>query len=388
MNKIVCTRCVIDSQVPGVFFNQNGVCNYCAIHDELEREWPLDDEGRHHLEQMVAAIKRDGVGKPYDCVAGLSGGTDSTYLLYLAKQFGLRPLVVHFDNGWDSEIAVNNIKKAITALHCDLQTYVVDWEEFRDICVSFLKASLPWADAPADLAINSILYRVAAEEGVRYILNGSSFRTEGKMPSEWTYVDGRMVKHIQGRYGRLPLKSFPNLTMLDFINYSVIRRIRILRPLNYVEYHKDQAREILQEELGWQYYGGHHYESIYTRFIYSYLLPKKFKVDKRIITHSALVRSGEMTRAEALQSLQEPPYAEDKINADIEYVVKKLGLSKTEFQAIMDLPVKSFRDYPSYYPLFERFTPLMRWIFKIALPWTPPVFRELEARRGNKPEHE
>lgn len=384
MNEIICKRCVIDSLVPGVTFNQDGVCNYCAIHDELEKEWPMGDEGRRHLEQMVAAIKRDGIGKPYDCVAGLSGGTDSTYLLYLAKQLGLRPLVVHFDNGWDSEIAVTNIKKAITALQYDLQTYVVDWEEFKDICVSFLKASLPWADAPTDLAINATLYRVADEEGVRYILNGMNFRTEGKMPSEWTYVDGRMVNYIQRRFGRYPLKTFPNLTMSDFIKYSVVRRIQILRPLNCIEYHKDQAREILQKELGWQYYGGHHYESIYTRFVYSYLLPKKFKVDKRIITHSALVRSGEMTRTQALQSLQEPPYAKDKINEDIEYVAKKLGLSLVEFRAIMDLPPKSFRDYPSYYPIFARFTPLMRLAFKIALPWTPPVFRELEARRKNR----
>jgi N-acetyl sugar amidotransferase len=383
-NKQICSRCVIDSAVPGVSFDADGICNYCRLHETLEREWPMDDAGQQIIDGLVQKMKAQGRGKRYDCVVGVSGGTDSTYLLYWAKQQGLRPLAVHFDNGWDSEIAVSNIKKSISLLGVDLQTYVVDWEEFKDILVSFLWASFPWADAPTDLAIHATLYRVAAEEGVRYILNGSSFRTEGKMPVEWTYLDGRTVRHIHKTFGKRPMNTYPNLMLWDYAYYGVIRRIQNVRPLNFVDYHKDQARQMLTREIGWQYYGGHHYENIYTRFAYSYLLPEKFKIDKRIITHSALVRSGEMTREEALVSLAQPPYPPERVQEDVAYVIKKLGLSGEEFEEIMAAPPKSFRDYPSYYPLIERYTPLIRRLLKLALPWTPPMLHEMDARRGTQ----
>jgi N-acetyl sugar amidotransferase len=381
---ITCKRCVLDSTVPGIDFDENGVCIYCHLHDKLEKEWPQGDKGEKVLADLIAKMKSMGKGKRYDCIVGVSGGTDSTYLLYLTKKWGLRPLAVHFDNGWDSEIAVHNIKKSISSLQVDLQTYVVNWEEYKDILVSFLKASFPWADAPTDLAIHSTLYRVASEEGVRYILNGSSFRTEGKMPAEWTYLDGRILNYIQKKFGVKKLKTFPNLTLFDFANYSILKKIRNLRPLNYLDYHKDQARTVLENELGWQYYGGHHYESIYTRFVYSYLLPEKFNIDKRKITHSALVRSGEISRQEALDNLQEAPYPKDRVNEDIEYVVKKLGITPQEFEEIMSLPPKSFRDYPSYYPIFEKYGPIVKGALTLALPWMPPMFHEMEIRKGEK----
>jgi N-acetyl sugar amidotransferase len=374
----------VDSTVPGVIFDEQGVCIYCKLHNILDAEYPQGDEGQQKLNQYVEQIKASGKNKRYDCVIGVSGGTDSIYLLYWAKQNGLRPLVVHFDNGWDSEIAVNNIQKALEKLDLDLQTYIVDWEEFKDVLVSFLKASFPWADAPTDLAINATLYRIAADEGLHYILNGSSFRTEGKMPAEWTYVDGRIVRYIQRKFGTKNIKSFPNLTMFDFIFYSVIKKIRILRPLNFLDYHKSKAREVLERELGWKYYGGHHYESIYTRFVYSFLLPQKFNINKKIITNSALVRSGELTRQQALDDLKQDPYPEDKVGEDVEYVIKKLGLTPNEFEEIMSLPPKNFRDYPSYYPLFEKLGPLVKMALKFALPWTPPMMHEMEIRQGKR----
>jgi N-acetyl sugar amidotransferase len=380
-NGQICTRCVIDSRVPGVLFDEQGICNYCRLHDRLAQQWPEGEAGQKLLDQQIGQIKKRGRGKRYDCIVGVSGGTDSSYLLYLAKRWGLRPLAVHFDNGWNSEIAVNNIRKILSVLEVDLQTYVVDWEEFKDILLAFLKASFPWADAPTDLAIDATLYRVAAEEGVGYILNGSSFRTEGKMPTEWTYMDGRLVKHIHARFGRRKMRTFPNLTLSGFINYSVIRRIRVLRVLNYLDYRKEEARRVLENEIGWQYYGGHHFESIYTRFVYSSLLPDKFKIDKRIITHSALVRSGELSRAEALELLCHEPYPREKVAEDIAYVIKKLGLSPQEFQGIIDLPPKTFRDFPSYYPLFEKFGPWLKVAFRLFQSWTPPMLHEMDARQ-------
>lgn len=378
----VCSRCVINSAVPGVYFDDKGECSYCKIHDSLQQQWPQGPEGAALLNKMVDQIKEQGKGKRYDCIVGVSGGTDSTYLLLLAKKLGLRPLAVHFDNGWNSEIAVSNIKKALSALDLDLETYVVDWEEYKDILVAFLRASFPWADAPTDLAINSTLYRVAVREGVRFILNGSSFRTEGKMPADWTYLDGKMLRHIHKMYGKRSMQTYPNLTMWDFARYSLLHRVQNMRPLNFFEYSKEEARHELHSEMDWEYYGGHHYENIYTRFVYSFLLPEKFKIDKRIITHSALVRSGEMTRDEALISLGHPPYPPEQVRDDVTYVIKKLGLLDNEFEDIMAAPPKSFRDFPSYYPFIERHTPFVRSVLKLALPWTPPMLQELDTRRG------
>jgi N-acetyl sugar amidotransferase len=385
--KQICTRCIVDSTVPGVTFDEQGVCTYCKLHDILDTENPQGDSGLYKLEQYIAQMKESGKNKRYDCVVGVSGGTDSIYLLYWAKQNGLRSLAAHFDNGWDSEIAVHNIQKALEKLEIDLQTYVVDWEEFKDILVSFLKSSLPWADIPTDIGITSTLYKIAAEENLKYILVGNNFRTEGKMPTEWTYSDGKTIKSIQKVFGTKKLRTFPNLTLFDFFLNSIVRKIRIIRPLNYMDYQKAQARALLENKLGWQYYGGHHFESIYTRFVYSYLLPHKFNIDKRIITHSALVRSGGMTRQEALDNLLEAPYPKDRVNEDIEYVIKKLGLTTQAFEEIMSLPPKSFRDYPSYYPIFEKFNPLVKAAMKFALPWTPPMLHEMDLREIEKQKH-
>jgi len=377
----VCLRCVVDRTVPGAVFDDAGVCSYCHLHDAMEQAWPTGPEGRGRLDELVATIKRSGAGRRYDCIVGISGGTDSTYSLYLARELGLRPLAVHFDNGWCSEISVSNIRKVLTQLDVDLQTYVVDWEEFRDLQVAYLRSSLPWADTPTDEGIIAALDRIAKAEGVRWVITGGSFRTEGKMPSEWTYGDARMIRHIQRRFGTKPLRSYPYMTLSHFVWRRAVSRIGWERPLNYVDYSKVEAQRLLSRELGWEYYGGHHYENIYTRFVYSYWLPVKFDIDKRKITHAALVRSGEMTREAALSELLEPPQPPDRLEADVEYVVKKLRLSREEFDELLERPNRGFRDYPSYYPLYERFTTVARLASTLLLSWTPPLLLEMDARR-------
>jgi len=354
-----CTHCISDTTIPDIRFDENGVCNYCKIHDELEKEFPRGDAGKRKLDAVIEQIRLSGRGKPYDCVLGVSGGRDSTYTLYLAAKLGLRPLAVHFDNGWNSEIAVSNIKNAVSRLKIDLYTHVADWEEFKSLQVSFLKASVSDAEVPTDVAIFGTLHQAAAREGIRYIINGHSFRTEGVVPIGWTYMDGRYIKSIHRLFGGKRLKTVPNFTMFDLLHYTLIKRIRVVPLLNYVEYRHEQVQAILEKELGWQYYGGHHHESYYTHFFQSFYLPTKFNIDKRLLEYSALVRSGYLSREDALEKMKE----EYKYDQDlVQYTVKKMCLSQDEFTDIMARPRKSFKDYPTYYPLMNVF----RYPVKIA----------------------
>jgi N-acetyl sugar amidotransferase len=349
----VCSRCVSDSTIPGIHFDERHVCQFCHVHDEMEKQYPKGEAGRQRLEQLIAKIKREGRRRNYDCIVGVSGGRDSTYLLYVAVQLGLRPLAVHFDNGWNSEIAVRNIKNALSKLNVDLYTIVADWEEFKDLQIAFLRASVSDAEVPTDVAIFGSLHRVAAEEGVRYILNGHSFRTEGIMPIGWTYMDGRYIDSVHRLFGQKKRRNtVPNFTYLDLIYYNLLKRIKVIPLLNYVDYSHEQADEILKENLDWIYYGGHHHESHFTHFFQSFLLPQKFNIDKRKIEYSALIRSGARRRADALSELQEVPYPCDE--ALIAYTIKKLGLSSEEFAEIMKTKPKSFHDYPTYYPMIQK----------------------------------
>ncbi len=342
----------MDTTVPDIVFDQRGECNYCALHDALERRYPLTQEGKAELERTVEKIKRAGIGKRYDCIAGVSGGTDSTYTLYLLKQWGLRPLAVHFDNGWDTEIAVTNVKRATDKLDIDLYTYVMDWEEFKDLQIAFLRASTPDAEIPTDIGIYGTLYKVAVQEKVKYVVNGHSFRTEGTSPLLWTYMDGKYIKSVHRRFGRMKkLKVFPNLTMSSLFYHAVLKRIHEFRPLEYVRYDKEEAGKLLEKELGWSYYGGHHHEVIYTKFHHSYLLPRKFGIDYRKVSLSARVRSGLITRDNAIEYLQQNPFQPEK--ELIKYVMSKLSLSEDEFKAIMASQPKSFLEYPTYYPIMK-----------------------------------
>lgn len=316
----------------------------------MEKAYPLGEKGEQNLRELVKTIKHSGENKEYDCVVGVSGGRDSTYTLFNAVKLGLRPLAVHFDNGWNSEIAVNNIKNATNVLNVDLHTVVADWEEFKDLQKAFLWASVPDAEVPTDYVIISVLYQSAREFGVKYILNGHSFRTEGASPQGWTYMDGRYIRSVHKKFGTGKITTFPVMSMLELVNYTLFKGIRTINLLEYMDYRHSEAEKILKKEVGWEYYGGHHHESLYTHFFQSYLCPKKFNIDKRKTEFSALIRSGQITRETALQKMKEPyPYEEESVN----YTLSKLGLTEDQFQQILSAEVKSFRDYPTYYPVIR-----------------------------------
>ena len=373
-----CKRCVMNETDPLIRFDEEGICQYCRLHDTLERRYPLNQSGKDALKALVEKIKLVGKKRKYDCVIGVSGGTDSTYQLHLANELGLRVLAVHFDNGWNSEIAVNNIKKVTDKLGIDLITYVVDWEEFKDLQLSFLKASTPDSEIPTDLAIQETLYRMADQENVKFIINGHSFRTEGKVPVMWSYGDGRYVKAVHARFGKIRLKTFPNYTLFSLFYYAYIKKIRQIRLLYYFPYDKNKTKELLSEKYGWEDYGGHHYESIYTRFYQGYILPEKFGIDKRLREYSALIRSGQMSREEAISKLnREKPMPEAQAARDRAYVLKKLEMSQEEFEAIMAEKPKSFLDYPNYYNMIKRFRRPIRLLYRLVSPTTPLLLSEM-----------
>lgn len=345
----MCTRCVMDTTDPDIVFDENGVCNHCYTYDRMVREYVVDgEEGLQQLDRIAQKIRKDGQGKKYDCVIGVSGGVDSTYVAFRVKELGLRPLAVHLDNGWDSELAVKNIEETLKRLDIDLYTEVLDWEEFRDLQVSFLKASTPDSEIPTDHAINALLGNMAKKIGVTYVIMGTNVRTETHLPRAWSqgHLDWKYIYEIQKRFGSRPLRTFPHFGFFTYYLRMVTqKRVELL---NYIGYNKKEALRVLQDELGWRYYGGKHYESIYTRFYQGFILPEKFGFDKRRSHLSSLVCSGEVTREQALEELSIPTYAPSMQEEDREYVVKKLGLTDTEFSEIMTASKKSYWEYPSY----------------------------------------
>jgi N-acetyl sugar amidotransferase len=347
----ICTRCIMDTTDPDIIFDENGVCNHCRRYDILVRTEIWDEETtKGKVLLLVDKMRRSGKGKEYDCIIGVSGGVDSTYLAYKVKQLGLRPLAVHLDNGWDSELAVKNIERALKNLNIDLYTEVLDWEEFRDLQLAFLKASTPDIEIPTDHAIEAVMMKVAGKYKVKYVLMGSNVRSEGILPKAWSQGirDWKYIQGVHKRYGTIPLNTFPHFTLIDFIFERILSRRRWVNFLNYLQYNKTEAMKILEKELGWVYYGGKHYESIYTRFFQAYILPRKFNADKRRAHLSALVCASEITRSQALEAIKEPICPPDLLRQDKEFVIKKLGLTEEEFEKIIALPPKTFKDYPAY----------------------------------------
>ncbi len=349
----------MDDTVYGITFDENGECTFCKIHEDLENKYPLNEETPKKLNELVEKIKRDGKGKQYDCIAGVSGGRDSTFTLYNSVKLGLRPLAVHFDNGWNSEIAVQNIKNACEILKIDLHTHVADWEEFKDLQRSFLFASVPDAEVPTDWIIFSVLFAEAAKYNVKYIVHGHSFRTEGTTPLTWTYMDGRYVQDVQNRFGKMKLKSFPNMSMSKYIYYSFVKKIQQIRILYYIPYKEKEVLATLEENLGWKNYGDKHHESKYTAFFQAYILTRKFNIDKRKLHYSAKVRNGQLSREEALEIIKKDPFT-DGVEA-LDYCLKKLNLSYDDFYKIMHEPPRSFVDFKTYYPLVKTLKSPIKW---------------------------
>jgi N-acetyl sugar amidotransferase len=361
----ICSRCIMDDTVQGITFDEEGVCTFCHIHDELEEKYPHGEKSTKELNAIVEKIKKDGIGKRYDCVVGVSGGRDSTYTLYSAVQLGLRPLAVHFDNGWNSDLAVQNIKNVCKKLNVELYTHVADWEEFKDMQRAFLKASVPDAEVPTDWVIFSVLFKAAKDEGVKYIIHGHSFRTEGTTPLTWTYMDGRYVNYIQTHFGTKKIKSFPVMSMIDYLYYTFIKKIVQVRLLYYLPYDEEKILKMLTEEVGWQSYGGKHHESKYTGFFQSFILTRKFNIDKRKLHYSALLRNGQMSRDEALEKVKKDPY--DGGTETLDYCLKKLDYSHEQFDKIMNEKPKLFLDYKSYYSLVKSMEKPIKWGVKIGV---------------------
>lgn len=346
----ICTRCVMDTSDPGITFNEKGECNLCT--EFLDKRAKHNYHGKESdvsFQKLITEMKEAGKGKEYDCVLGLSGGVDSSYAAYICKSNGLRVLAMHVDNGWNSEEAVLNIKNIARKLNIDYESYVLDWEEFKDLQLSFLKASVPEAETPTDIALLGAIHKVAAKYGVKYIISGGNFATEGILPKFWHYnaKDNRYLKYIQNKFGRTKIKRFPLFGFVKEIYYKIVKKMKIIYILNYVPYSKNNTIELLKNELDWRYYGGKHYESLYTGFIQSYYLYKKFGIDYRRATLATQICTGEITRELALRELETLPYKDEKIRIEKEYIAKKLGISIDDFERIIDLPAKWYTDYPN-----------------------------------------
>lgn len=367
----ICSRCVMDESVPDIWFDEEGQCNYCKMHDRLSIDNPNDERGAKALELIVTKALNEGKGRTYDVVIGVSGGTDSTYLLHLAKQMGLRILAVHLDNGWNTETSVVNLRNVLEALDIDLYTHVINWHEFKDILRAQLKSALPWADAPTDLAIISVLYKTAVKFGVRAIFVGNNFRTEGRQPDSWTHCDSLQLRHIHRKFGNVTFNTYPLQSPFGLVFSSVVHGVNMYRPYYYLPFNKSEAKALIAEKYAWKDYGGHHHENIFTRYAIGAWMPLKFGIDKRKVTLSAYVRNGEMNRQTALDTISKYSYSPELMKEDHIYVAKKLGFSMAEMDALWLAENRSFLDYPSYYPLFQR----MKWIgtsiFRYVLPFRP-----------------
>ena len=358
----ICSRCIYDERVSSIEFDANGECNYCKQIDSLSKQYGTGEpKGEQELLRIFDKIKRSGAGKKYDCAIGVSGGTDSSYMLYLAKKHGLRPLAVHYDNTWNTSIATQNIRKVLSALDIDLYTHVVDNKEADDIFRSFFQAGVAEIEASTDLALAETIYRAAWKYGIKYVLEGHSFVTEGITPVGRNYFDGRYVKSIHQKYGKLPLRTYPLMTFMKFLWWTVFARIRKIRPFWYLEYNKEEARKFLEEEYDWKYYGGHHLENRMTAFFHGIYAPQKFGMDFRNNTLSASVRQGIMTREEAWDVYNQPPVVEKSL---LEYFLKRLNLTSNKFETTMSSPPKSWKDFPTYKKWFELLKPMFSILAK------------------------
>ncbi len=346
----VCTNCVMDTTDPDIRFDENGRCDHCNnFYNVILPSWHTDEKGYQQLTALAEKIKLDGKGKKYDCLIGLSGGLDSSYLTYLAvEKLGLRPLTFSVDTGWNLNIANENVDKVIKGLNLDMVTLTVDWEEMRDLQLAFFESQVPYQDFPQDHAIFAGLYNYAAVNGFKYVLTGGNYSTECvRSPIEWAYFnDIRFMKNIHKLFGKKKLVAFPLCGMLKYrIYYRYIKGMQRIWPLNYIPYRKEEAAAELKKQFGWAKYDNKHYENIFTRFYEGYWLPKRFGYDTRRYSYSSLILTQQMTRAEALNRLAMPPYDENIAMEDMHYITNKLGVSKNYLMDQFDKPKKTFRDY-------------------------------------------
>ncbi len=347
-----CSRCVMDTSDPAILFDEDGVCNHCHTFEQVTRaHWFPNDDGARKWEAMAAQMRQDGRGKDYDCILGLSGGIDSSYLALKVKDWNLRPLVVHVDAGWNSELAVANIEAVVKHCDFDLHTHVVDWEEMRDLHLAYLKAGVANQDVPQDHVFFASLYHFATRNGIRHILSGGNIATEGIFPSAWhgSAMDAVNLRAIHKKYGERPLRTYSTIGFFDyFVWYPFVRKMRTARPLNFMPYDKQQAIAEMEQKMGWRAYGRKHGESLFTKLFQNHYLPTKFGYDKRKPHLSSLIVSGQMTRADALAKLQEPLYDPRELEIDITYFCKKLRISRQQFDGFLAAPAHHYSDFPTW----------------------------------------
>ena len=361
--KRVCSVCVMDESNPAIAFDESGQCNCCRdAQHRMPHEWWPNSEGEARMQTLVTMLKEQGRGKPYDVMVGLSGGIDSAYLAHVAsRKYGLRLLAVHVDGGWNSEPAVRNIESVVRGLGIDLHTYVIEWQEMRDLQVAFLKASVLNQDIPQDHAFFATLYRTAAKFGMRHFLNGVNFASECVVPPNWGFpsMDGKHVRAVHKRFGGAQLDSYPIMSLAQYIWMTRVRKkLTIHRPLNYFAYDKEEAGRELKREYNWRDYGGKHCESRFTKFYQEIYLPRKFSFDKRRLHLSSLIVSGQITRGQALEEIKQPICQPDQARRDLKFVAKKLGLSNHELEALIDAPAISHYSYPNQMELHSHLSAL------------------------------
>jgi len=350
---------------PDLVLDSNGICNHCNNYDKAYALLPKGDAKKKKLDEILSKIKEEGKKKKYDCLMGVSGGVDSTYLTYIAKNLGLRPLIIHFDNGWNSELAVKNIENVLQKLKFNLLTYVIDWEEFKDIQSSYFKAGVVDIEFPTDHAIIAAMYTLAIKNDIKYILSGHNLATEGTyLPQSWVHskLDYLNLKDIHNKYGEKNLKTFPNLSFSKKIYYHFFKKLEFIHLLDYISYDKKEAKKYLIEHLSWKDYGGKHYESIFTRFYQGYILPNKFGIDKRQFHYSSLICSGQMTREETLEEMKKPIYDESLLKVDKEFVLKKLGFTDKEFDLYMKAPIKKHNNYKTEEYIWNKYFRIVKMV--------------------------
>ena len=358
----VCSRCVYDSSIPTIVFDDLGVCSYCHQIDEIAEKYGTGStKGTNELNRLINEIKTKGKNRKYDCVIGVSGGTDSSYLLLKAVEWGLRPLAVHYDNTWNSAIATMNIEKVTRALSVDLCTYVVDNKEIDDIKAAVVKAGLLEFDADTDVAIIQVLRSTASRYRISYILEGHSFITEGISPISQNYFDGGYIKDVHKNYGQLRMKTFPNLTFNKFLRWTIMNNQQIIRPLWYVNYDKEKARAELSDKTGWLYYGGHHLENRASAFVHTFWAPRAFGIDFRNLTVASQVRIGTITREEGLEIMKQPIKTDPLL---LQFVLKRINMTEDQLLSSIHGTKKSWRDFKTYKKRFEIFRPVFFYLLK------------------------